>query len=196
MDHDDIVKNSRFAGNVQRYHTWPTINQQSVAEHTWQMLRIWFHMWGPPPPDVTVVIVFHDAGEVLAGDRPFMAKRRSPELKAILDKLEDEAVEEMGGPKAGLRLTPYDTLRIKFCDWLEMMEFGLVEMAMGNNLCQPVVNACSELIYSKIAQLSDEDRAALNNYMQRIYLTADAYGVRIAPLKEVLKPQPIQEKAA
>lgn len=193
MEHRDILTNSRMAGLVERYHTWPTLKRQNVGDHSWQMMRIWWHMWGPMPPEISTAILWHDAGELLAGDCSFMSKRRKPELKAILDDLEGVAVEEMGGPKAGLSLTPYDQLRLKFCDWIEMLEFGFTEMAMGNNLAQPVINVCSELINTKAVQLEDDDRAALNHYMQRVYLMAHTYGVNVKPLHELL---PQQEKAA
>jgi hypothetical protein len=81
MNRDAIELSARTAGGVQRYHTWPVLRPQTVAEHTWNVMRIWWQVYGPMSPQVSTYLLWHDAGEGQAGDVQFGAKRRYPELK-------------------------------------------------------------------------------------------------------------------
>ena len=161
MKRADILAVARLAGEVVRYHTWPMHHRQTVGEHTWQVMRIYWQIWGPLPPSLTTYFIWHDAGELATGDIPFPVKAHNPNLKAEMDKLEEVSVLHMGGATVTLDLL--SKVRAKACDLLDMHECGRVEMSMGNRFAQPIV----EDTFSAIEKLplSREDANAVFKYL-------------------------------
>ena len=137
MNRADVVTSTRMAGGVKRYHTWPTLRTQTVAEHSWQVMRLFLELF---PDAVTVEvltwILWHDVAEIGTGDVPFPLKSRYPELKGILDEIENDVTENMG--IVWPELTPRQRLLVKVCDLLEMWEWGCEEMRMGNRYAEPI----------------------------------------------------------
>lgn len=164
MNRAQILASAYLAGRVERYHTWPTICHQTVGEHTWQILRLYCQIFGPPAPAVTEAIVWHDAGELVTGDPPFPVKARNPVLKAEFDRIEAEAVVAMGG------VTPHlydgeDRVRIKCCELLEMHEYGRHEVLMGNRYAEPIVEDTLAALEELVLKLHDDDRARVRRYV-------------------------------
>jgi hypothetical protein len=96
VNREAVEYSARTAGGVRRYHTWPVLRPQTVAEHTWHVMRIWWQVYGPMSPAVSSYLLLHDAGEGQAGDVQFGAKRRYPELKASdLLEMAEFAADEM-----------------------------------------------------------------------------------------------------
>jgi len=127
-------------------------------------MRIWFQIWGSLPENVSTFILWHDAGELVTGDPPFPIKAKNPELKAIYDDLEAEAVHAMRGPSGVL--LPFDKLRAKCCDIVEMYKFGLVELNLGNRFAWPIVTDTYEEIKALSAKLPAEDYVKLHRYVE------------------------------
>lgn len=127
----------RLAGGVLRYHTWPTIQRQTVAEHTWQMLRILTTIVAGKDLTLSLLIeaIFHDAGELGPGDAPYPSKMNSPNYALASKDLErrarEQMVEEWGIPGDQL-LTPNSKDILKVVDHLESWEFSLHEIELGN----------------------------------------------------------------
>lgn len=163
MDRNSIVSSPRMAGGVLRYHTWPTLQQQTVADHTFHVLRIYMALWGSPSSAVTEYIIRHDLGEIGTGDLPFPVKRENHKLKTIMDDLEGRTLESMGYDEAVV--LDSDTLRrIKICDLLEMYEFGIIERSMGNRLATPIIN---DTFVGVLSLLSDDsERARVHTYLE------------------------------
>lgn len=158
--HDDVYANARFAGLVERYHTWPVNRDQTTGEHTWQVMRTWFQIFGPLTTEESTAAIWHDGGELYTGDLPGMIKAEEPALKPVLDRLEKRAVENMGGPPMSFRPTERTLLRLKVCDLIDVLEFGLLECLQGNRLAEPIVKFAEEklaLIYGKLTR-ADFDR--------------------------------------
>ena len=164
MKRDYILSRARLAGEVVRYHTWPMHHRQTVGEHTWQVMRIYYQIWGALPQELTTYFIWHDAGELACGDIPFPVKANNPELKVMADALEDYAVERMGGPKLD-RLAPGMKLRAKACDLIDMHECGMAEVMMGNRFAQPIVDDTFKAL-EKLA-LSPEDGNAIFKYLAK-----------------------------
>lgn len=121
----------RRAGQVRRYHTLPTLQQQTVADHSWHVLRIYMEIWGHPEGRMTAWILHHDSAEHLVGDVPFGAKERIPDLGYRLAQQEEEII--MRSVAACSRfLEDWERWRLKACDLLEMVEFGCEEARLGN----------------------------------------------------------------
>lgn len=137
MRREDVINNTRLAGLVDRYHAWPTLTRQTVAEHTWQLMRIYSEMFGNPTSDVFQYILWHDAAELMTGDIPFPMKAHNPALKTALDALEDAwlSTNTAGVPS----ITLEEKGCVKICDLVEMWEFGSYEMQLGNAYAKPIV---------------------------------------------------------
>lgn len=181
MDRSDIVTSGRMAGQVRRYHTWPTLRQQTNAEHTWQVLRIYMEMFGPPSPAVTVTIMTHDMGEIATGDLPFPVKRNNPEIAQATQRIEEQAVAAMMTSQmaqvsmACVRGDPAVvtdvTLRsmIKICDLTEMLEFGMDERIMGNRYAEPIVHDVGAALDTLVETLDPATRLGAETYLEAAY---------------------------
>lgn len=144
MIRDQIEHNLRFSGQVLRYHTWPVIRQQSVGEHTWQVMRIYYQCFGLPRPEVWEAMLLHDAPEVQTGDIPFGAKVRSQKVREGNKEAEDQWMEHMG--LQWPMLTDIEHWTMKMCDLLEMYEYGLTERRMGNQCAEPIITGVAESV--------------------------------------------------
>jgi hypothetical protein len=189
LTHAKLHEDSRFAGTVQRYHTWPTLKPQSIAEHSWQVMRIYWHIWGEMPPNISTYLLWHDAGEIQGGDSPFAGKRRSTDLKHALDTLEQISLIEMGGPTR-FGLCHKEKIRCKLCDLIEMLEYGLVERAMGNLWGLPIINVTAEAINRLMANLQAPDWMKVNRYLDRICAACHQYGIHSKMLEQRAGPSP------
>lgn len=126
---------TRQAGGVVRYHTWPLNTRQDVSQHSWQVARIVMTIWGKYDGDeipyaVLKSIQFHDCGELRTGDAPYPIKRDNPVLQNEMNRIEHNALEEQE-----IFLTKLDakwTWRVKVAHTIEMMELGLDEMVHGS----------------------------------------------------------------
>lgn len=158
----------RRAGHVKRYHTWPTLQKQDVASHTWQVLRILVSVWPDAPQELLVFVTAHDMGETGAGDPPYPTKARDPVLKAAFDAMEHEACVVMStrflspvpDTIAELSLWPLQLRVYKLCHEIEMWEFALNEMNLGNRYAAPIAEAMWSEIQRRTAELeaaSEED---------------------------------------
>lgn len=170
----DIRSSSRNSLGVRRYHVWPTmLQEQDVAAHTCHMMRIWWCVWGPIPPEVSTAILWHDAGEGDAGDVQFGAKRRFPELKRALDECEASHLglllatdaPDWGGHISDL--TEQQRWRLKAVDLAEGYEHALTDVAMGNRLAIPVVDAYAVGLRQHADAAEEEDLQALDRYLRR-----------------------------
>ena len=169
----DVRSSLRTALRVRRYHVWPMLQEQSVGEHTAQVLGAYWCVFGPPAPEVTTAILLHDAGEGDAGDNQYGAKRRYPELKAALDVAEAAQVRVVVDATAGLGADPHPQLtdrerwRVKACDLLDGWEHALTDVAMGNRLALPVVDAYASGLEDHLLKMPDDDRARVRTYCER-----------------------------
>ncbi len=168
--HHPQTLDPRSAGQVTRYHTWARIREQSVGEHTWQLMRILLAIWPDCPREVLVEAMFHDVGERVTGDAPYPVKAESPPLKVEMDRLENGARLAMTawGAVARLPLDEETRVVIKMAEFIEMAEWGMDEVALGNQNAVLVRDRCwaaaSEICN---ARPSDDIRSRTVGYMNR-----------------------------
>jgi 5'-deoxynucleotidase YfbR-like HD superfamily hydrolase len=159
----------RRAGQVTRYHTWPRLREQSVAEHSWQVARILLVLLPDVRREVLVHAMVHDVGEVVTGDAPYPIKASSPTLKSVMDQLERDAHLAMS---TGWRLPPPQALTteehnlFKLAEYVEMWEWGLGELELGNSGAALVASRCFAKI-EEMAELVPEVRARLASYLAK-----------------------------
>jgi len=164
------VLDPRRSGRITRYHTWPRIQQQSVGEHSWQLQRILLAIWPEVPREVLIHAITHDVGEIATGDLPFPAKARDPELKKKIDEAEKSAHLRMSMPwclPAPQHLSTEVLAIFKFAEYIEMWEWALDDMDMGNRNAELVRIRCLEALNKMQQQLSKEIWDSAWNYMRR-----------------------------
>lgn len=131
---EGIETDPRIAGQVTRYHTWIRTRDQSVGEHSWQIMRILLTVWPSAPRKLLVHAVLHDIGE-MAGDIPYPGKRNDNILKERMDAAETRLhreMEERWDLPPAVVLNQYEYRVFKLCENLEMWEWGLQEQNRGN----------------------------------------------------------------
>jgi len=155
MNREQILKNARLAGSVVRYHTFPMIHRETIGEHSWNVMRIYWQIWGPLPPELSTYFIWHDAGELVCGDLPFPIKANNPKLKAEMDVLEEEAVEGMNGISNSLQ--PILKIRAKACDLIDMWSLGCTELCMGNKVAQPIIDDTFKALEKLSLSMDDQN---------------------------------------
>lgn len=154
----DITFDPRQVGEVMRYHTWKRLHDQSVGEHTWQILRILLTVWPDAPRRVMIYAIVHDMGEMF-GDISYPFKKLIPSLKAGSVAAEAHVIAEMrkvlGVPRHN-HLSPYEIAVFKLCEYVEMWECGLSEVNMGNRYAAIIVDRCMKEIGPLLHKLEVE----------------------------------------
>ena len=143
MNRDQIRRSAYLAGKVQRYHTHPTLNVQTVADHSWRVATLLVEIFGLPRAEVLYYALMHDAGELYAGDIPFQVKVDNPTLHDAIDVAEIRGLKLLGVELPDL--SPVEAAQVKIADILEMYEFGQLEIAMGNQYGIPIVHDTFDL---------------------------------------------------
>lgn len=136
MNRMDVYRSRYQAGQVIRYHAWPTLRKPTVAEHCWRVTCIYVEVFGLPRAEVMYHCLHHDSGELWAGDIPFMAKGRVPGLREAMEASEAQGLEVLGLKLPDL--TEDERRRLKISDLLEMHEYGMNEFRMGNKFGMPI----------------------------------------------------------
>jgi len=136
ITHERMLTTRGLAGRVRRYHTWPTLHQETVGEHTHRVATLFLQLFGTPRVEVLEYILQHDSGELSSGDMPFYAKRDVPELKHYMNRAEGRGRERLKIEMP--KLTDEEWTQFKLCDLLQMLEFALIEMEMGNRYAGPI----------------------------------------------------------
>ena len=84
------------SGSVKRWHTYPEVPPQTLADHQGRVAQIVLFFWPKAEPDLLYAALHHDCGELIVGDVPRPGKDDDPELTALLHLREAVARAEMG----------------------------------------------------------------------------------------------------
>lgn len=147
----------RRAYEVRRYHTHPHIRNQSVGEHSAQLWRILRAIWPTAPAHVLDHAMTHDIGEVAVGDVPYPTKKRNPVLAEMLDKMEQETHLMLCLPwnfPSPSKLTTEEYAIFKLAEYIEMWEYGLGELTLGNQGARLIAERMHEQIINSAAPTS------------------------------------------
>lgn len=134
---DQILSSQALAGRVRRWHCWNTISQQSVGEHSHRVATLYIELFGVPRVEVLCWILYHDLGELYAGDSPFGAKRDIPTLKNAVNQAEEKGLAKLGITMP--ELVGDEWVKFKIADLTEMWEFSYIERRQGNLYADPVM---------------------------------------------------------
>lgn len=138
ISREQIKRSRNLAGYVQRYHTWPTITKQTVAHHQWRVTTLLVEVFGPVRFEVIYYALWHDGGELFAGDTPFQVKVLIPNMREATRAAEDHGLSLIGIKLP--ELSGLELAQIKIADLLEMHEYGRMEMNLGNSFAEPVMH--------------------------------------------------------
>jgi hypothetical protein len=94
--------------------------------------------------------MFHDIGEQFTGDIPYPVKHNNPQLKEIMDLLEKKAyctqLEYWDSFRQTL-LTSEDMNLFKQIELVEMAEFGMDQLCLGNNHGYIIAHRCLRAVF-------------------------------------------------
>lgn len=154
------------AGETRRFHTWPVLRTQNVADHSWHVAMLGFMLYGQEAPGITpafmLALLTHDMAECQMGDIPSPAKRRMDTLLELADKdttfrQQWSAAEQEVSSKYGMDwekfLDAEEQRRFKLVDNMEGAMYCVRERMLGNKLiAEPYRN-----FIKYIAELLDQD---------------------------------------
>jgi 5'-deoxynucleotidase YfbR-like HD superfamily hydrolase len=149
-DRNNLAATHRAAGKVKRFHTEHTIQTQTISDHVYNVFRLYFHLYGIPSTGVFIEIMYHDFEEVFIGDIPHWAASH-PEIARVKKEQEFQIRQRF---HISPSLTMEEELRVKFCDWIEALEFMLDESMFGNYTLRPGL----EGLYQKLEMEAVSDR--------------------------------------
>lgn len=121
----------RQGGSVKRFHTWPTIGDQTVAAHTWGVLALIFFFDPAPSAILLKRAVYHDLAEYDCGDVPSSAKWASPDLKEVMDATE-KVINDLHGFPTDDMLTAEEVEVLKIADLMDMLWYTYEQFQLGN----------------------------------------------------------------
>ena len=119
----------RAGGLVKRFHTFPTVQTQSVAAHTHNVLVLCLQLNPCCSASLIQAICYHDLAEYDTGDTPAPAKWKSRALNTALNNLEDEINVKL---EIDINLTTEEEWWLRLCDTLDYMLFACEERSLGN----------------------------------------------------------------
>jgi 5'-deoxynucleotidase YfbR-like HD superfamily hydrolase len=151
-DDTPIRLDTRLSGQLRRYHTWPIVGQQTVAEHCWNLLRIYLCVTDKIDHHMVMHIMYHDIGEIFTGDAPYPLKHNYKEVKALLDVLEIKSmIKQLNhwGAFKQIMLTEQDRILFKQIELIEMSEFGMDQVNLGNSHGFVIADRCLNAVYEQ-----------------------------------------------
>jgi len=97
-------------------------------------------LFGFPSPKLCRYILYHDCGEIVTGDLPYPSKSLNPELKRTISLAEKDALKKMGVVLE--EISQVELQSFKLAHLVEMLEFGMQELVMGNKFAEPIMERC------------------------------------------------------
>jgi hypothetical protein len=123
------VDTIRSGGAVKRYHTVPTVGEQTVAAHSWGVAVILIRILPFCSKNLLIAALFHDVAEKWTGDIPADAKWREPEVSALLKRVERDVEETLN---ISIGISDEEELILSGCDRLELLWFCVEQARLGN----------------------------------------------------------------
>jgi len=154
------IKHVMESGKTLRYHTVESTRHQTVADHSWGVAIICLEIWptASVPSALIEKALFHDCAEMFTGDVPAHAKWGNPELKELLDRIEQKVEVDMG---IDIDLSPEERKILKLADMLELLFHTVSQLKLGN--------ANYRIVLDRGAQWMTEHRDWWNDKVEAIF---------------------------
>lgn len=142
------------AGGVKRYHTVPTIGQETIAAHSWGVALLILKLYpGIPSRELLAAAIYHDIPESVVGDTPANAKWQFPDLAVATSRAEDTIALYMEVEyEESLDKQERDWLR--WCDLLDIAFYCHEQYQLGNRTVVPMM----ERVRRKLRDLDAPER--------------------------------------
>lgn len=116
------------AGGVVRYHAIPELPKQTIAEHTWRLIRILRLIWPDAPDHVIRHAECHDMDELFIGDIPAPVKIELGEdaVENLFTRLaQDSYSYALIRDVTGAQCESWEKAVVSFCDRMELVDYCL-----------------------------------------------------------------------
>lgn len=126
------VLDARKAGQVKRYHQFRLLHEETVAEHSFNVVNLVLILTnGTASAALLVAAITHDMGEYVSGDIPAPVKRGlGIDAQAILEILENTGLSSIHHNLAPI--TTEETFTLKVADYLDGLLKCREEIRLGN----------------------------------------------------------------
>lgn len=139
-----------------RYNNRHKLQNESVAEHTCFVSLFCLRILAELKLDheterkVLILAALHDAAECRTSDIPHDVKANYPEMKSILDKIEEDYYDKVWGDYKEEVYKPDDLCYniLKLADSYSVYQYCLNEKALGN-----VSDAINEITYNSMVRI-------------------------------------------
>lgn len=132
------IEHSIAGAGVKRYHTIPTIGDETVGTHSFGVAMMVLAITDQKASaNLIRAALFHDMAEQVTGDTPFTSKKAFPMVKYALEVVEEDWEKENG---FYIELEPRDKLVLKWADMLQLMWFCKIQRDLGNTNMDAIFN--------------------------------------------------------
>lgn len=161
----DKLRLMRQAARVERMHTQPLARQQTVGEHTFNVIALIDMV----APEMTINLwraaLYHDIPEAITGDMPGNIKWKYEGLAKSLEQVEENIISAY---RLGINLAQKEENVLKFCDTMELAIFCIEEAERGDR------NAI-RVAYNCIRFLEDSKLDAVTSKAEQLFAYVDKY---------------------
>jgi 5'-deoxynucleotidase YfbR-like HD superfamily hydrolase len=150
------INRIRGAGAIKRFHTARVIKEESVAEHSLNVVALILVLTkGQASRNLLIAAALHDHGEAAIGDIPANIKTRMPpDVRADLETKEYEEVSLMFPElEVGCHLSPEEAYTLHIADKIDGLLKCSDEVKMGNRHLE----AIGERYVSYLYELTDKN---------------------------------------
>lgn len=182
MNKDDLFEQLLFVrngGETRRFHGWPVLRQQTVAEHSFQVAMILQVLYGQEEPGISGMLLIaaltDDLAEWVTGDPPSPFTKamevKMPGFRAIRKGIENTVLSKAAMDFAQF-LSKEEQRKIKFADYIDGAMYCIRERAMGNQLISPAFTT----FMSYLPELTDgrDAEVDLMDELREAWLSANA----------------------
>jgi 5'-deoxynucleotidase YfbR-like HD superfamily hydrolase len=106
----------REGGGVKRHHTYKMVGEDTVGNHTFNMLNLLLVFQPDASSNLIKAVLWHDIAERFVGDTPSPVKKNFPAIKEALRQAEEVVNERLG---IKVELTPEEDSWLHGVDKLE-----------------------------------------------------------------------------
>lgn len=185
MNQIERIMAIREGGQTQRCHTFPHSSLYNVAVHSYNAASLLLLLM-PIPPSLNLIkaVLWHDVAERWTGDIPSPAKWASPELKQLLDNLEQRIFEKLE------LITIFKELTTEELNWLTSVD--LLELYIWAREQEMFGNPAAAYMQDRINNLFMDKKDKIPLEVQQF--KADFYWVRSTECHEFLGEQDVESE--
>lgn len=128
--------------DLKRYNNMPRIKSESLAEHQYYcgliLMKLKDYMFNISYTEFCILLQYvlvHDIGELYTGDIPHNVKQDYPDLRSLLEKIENEKLNSLGFDEIVTTVEEDENLKMlfKLCDTIQVVQYCENEHRLGNN---------------------------------------------------------------